>query len=349
MQGDFLSWGLPVGRVAGIRVRIHWTLLAWWIYELERVVRAREPVWVWPLCVALSFGAILLHEFGHCVAARRMGGAADRVLLWPLGGLAMCDVPNRWDARLVTAAGGPLVTAAIVLGGFGVSLFAPAFSRDSSSLVGSYAYEMLVPYQCFLLLFNLIPAYPLDGGSMLHAGLWRLFQGFGRRYDTYLRASIAVGWLSRVIAVGGIVYGILAGGFLIVCVSVWCLLASQRLMRVEEAAADESRACGYDFSEGYTSLERGLAHKVARDSPWRRVRRRLRAVLWRFRWGAPVFPPPPESSGQVEADPGVAPEPDVRERVDALLAKISAGGMESLAAEERAFLENVGRRWSRPR
>ncbi len=348
MQGDFLSWGLPVGRVAGIRVRVHWSLLAWWIYQLEQVVRGQGPAWAWPLYVVLSFGAILLHELGHCAAARRMGGAADRVLLWPLGGLAVCEVPNRWKPQFVTAAGGPLVTAAIVLCGFGASLLFPAFSRGSANYVLAYAYEVLVPYQLFLLLFNLVPAYPLDGGRMLRAGLWRVLELFGKRYDTYLRASRIVGWLSRVIAVAGIVYGVLAGEFLFVCLAAWCLVESQRLVHVEEAGAEESCACGYDFSQGYTSLEREFPHGGVREPWWRRARRRVRTAWWRFKWGKPVSAPPAEESPANGVDAAARAAGD-HERVDALLTKIRAGGIESLNAEERAFLERVGRRWSRPR
>jgi Zn-dependent protease len=336
MQGDFLSWGLPAGRLAGIRIRIHWSLLVWWVYEFESVVRAHAPLWAWPLFVVLSFGAILLHEFGHCFAARRTGGRADRVLLWPLGGLAMCAVPFRWKAQLALAAGGPLVTAAIALAGYGVSLAVPAFSAASSSDALAYAYEVLVPYQLVLLVFNLIPAYPLDGGRMLLAGLWGAFERFGKRYDSYGRASVAAAWVTRVCAVAGIAYGALVGNYMLVCLAAWCLWEAQRLVRLEEGEG-EAPELGCDRVS--------LARAAPREAWWRRLRRKLRVARWRRKWGAPLSAREGEVPGSA-GPPGGVPGTNEQEKVDALLAKISARGLDALTREERAYLEVVGRRWS---
>ncbi|HAK93999.1 MAG TPA: hypothetical protein DCM87_03055 [Planctomycetes bacterium] len=352
MQGDFLSWGLYVGRAAGISVRIHWTLLGWWLYELDAIVRAGGPLWAWLLTVGLSFGAILLHEFGHCAAARRAGGSADSVLLWPLGGLAMCRVPAHWKAELAVAAGGPLVTAAIALAGLGASLLLPSFREGSESMLGAYAYYMLVPYQTFLLLFNVLPVYPLDGGRMMHAGLRGLLGRFGRRYDAHSRATTAVVWSSRIVAAGGIVYGVAAGQFLLLCIAAWCLLETQRLLaaRDQEEEEDWAHAAGYDFSRGYAGLGGEAGEAAPRESWWRRARRKARTALWRrrLRRHAAVreaeTPRAPADAGAETG--GGAGTPEERERVDALLAKISAEGLAALTPEERAFLDATSRRWS---
>jgi len=337
MQGDFLSWSLPIGRAAGISVRIHWTMLGWWLYKLEAGVRVGLPFWTWLLTVGLSFGTILLHEFGHCAAARRVGGSADNVLLWPLGGLAMCSVPARWKAEFAVAAGGPLVTAAIALAGLGAALLAPSLRAGSESLLGAYVYHLLVPYQALLLLFNVLPVYPLDGGRMLYAGLRGLLRRFGRRYDARSRATAAVGWSSRIVAAGGIVYGAATGQFLLLCLAAWCLLATQRFLyaRGEEEEEDWAGAAKRGDWGGYGAFAAGEEDAAPPKARWSRRWFRRRAA-------APEAEAPPAPAG-TDPDAGASEE---RERLDALLAKISAGGMAALTPEERAFLEAVSRRWS---
>ena len=106
MNGDIFSWSQNVGSVRGIRVRIHWTLLVLWLYNLNELLGWKAPVWIWILTTLLSFLCILLHEFGHCAAARFVGGSADEVILWPLGGLAFVQTAHHWRPRFIAAAGG---------------------------------------------------------------------------------------------------------------------------------------------------------------------------------------------------------------------------------------------------
>ena len=102
---NFFSWGLYVGQVAGIRIRIHGLLLIWWAVEFNNTVLA-GPVEqrkvrsaIWALGALLVFLSILLHELGHCFAARRVGGDAHEILLWPLGGLAFCALAWGYFSR----------------------------------------------------------------------------------------------------------------------------------------------------------------------------------------------------------------------------------------------------------
>src|SRR5262245_16079929 len=116
---DFYSWGLALGRFSGILVRIHWTLLLYWLWQLDGNLRLFHDyrtigLTFWAISTVLMFLSILLHEFGHCFAARRVGGDADEILMWPLGGLAFCHCPDYWKSHLIVAVGGPLVTALIV-------------------------------------------------------------------------------------------------------------------------------------------------------------------------------------------------------------------------------------------
>ena len=114
---DPLSWSIPLFRAFGIQVRLH---ILYIIITLAMILRAAykspdhwvEFAFIW---VALLFGIVLLHEFGHCFAARREGGEASEILMWPLGGLAFCEVPHAPRAHFNTAAGGPLVNVLICL------------------------------------------------------------------------------------------------------------------------------------------------------------------------------------------------------------------------------------------
>jgi Zn-dependent protease len=158
--------------------------------------------------VVITFGSILLHEFGHCFAARKVGGDADEVLLWPFGGLAFCQCPDYWRAHLIVAAGGPLVT--LVIAGLSFVGFGYFNEHGSEALLRNPIYGMAEFYLTYwngiLLVFNLIPLYPLDGGRVFHSLAWGWFgrQG-GYAWGGYGLASRLTLHVSRVTAALGIV------------------------------------------------------------------------------------------------------------------------------------------------
>ena len=86
--------------------------------------------------LGLMFLSVLLHEFGHCFAARRVDGDADEILLWPLGGLARCDVPNTAWANFILAAGGPAVNLVLCLLIYFLGHLAPFVVRVTESASG---------------------------------------------------------------------------------------------------------------------------------------------------------------------------------------------------------------------
>jgi len=221
MHGSFWSWGLPAGTIAGVRLKIHWTLLLFWGYELDRVLKYELPFWVWPLAVTLSFLCILGHELGHCAAARAVGGSAHEIVMWPLGGLAFCHTPNHWRPKFAVAAGGPLVTLILLAGFFLLSLAVPAFSPFSEYRALNLSYRILVDWQLILLIFNLIPIYPLDGGRLFYAGAWALQQRFGKGYDSYYRATVATLWVSRIFCVAGGIYAVFSGSLFLLFIFFW--------------------------------------------------------------------------------------------------------------------------------
>lgn len=188
-------WSVPFGRVAGISLSISIIYVLWMVFELTTTRN-----WTFKASyVASLFVLVLLHEFGHCFACRWVGGEADRILMWMLGGLAYCRSPHNWRANFITTAGGPMVNVVLVpiltgvLMALGVPLHALLFNPFADGAFGSAwgtAVDAMgsrgvpdwLPTPLFtlhftnlaLLLFNvLLPMFPMDGGRLLQTLLWR--------------------------------------------------------------------------------------------------------------------------------------------------------------------------------
>lgn len=163
---------IPLFRVAGIRVYLHFTWFLIAALQITRFAyRYHNPVWAAAEYVTL-FLIVLLHEFGHALACRQTGGQADQIVLWPLGGVAFVRPPPRPGAYLWSIIAGPLVNAALfplftilVFGAFYLQL--RTTSPDLFQFITSIAF-----INGFLLFFNLLPVYPLDGGQILRGVLW---------------------------------------------------------------------------------------------------------------------------------------------------------------------------------
>jgi len=160
-------------RVAGIQVFLHWS---WFVVALIEIsTRARNyqsPVWNAVEYLAL-FAIVLLHEFGHALACRSVGGEANEIILWPLGGIAFVNPPPRPGAVLWSIAAGPLVN--VVLFPILVAAWywtarhgAGDTASDLERLLFTVAWFINLP----LLVFNVLPIYPLDGGQILQSLLW---------------------------------------------------------------------------------------------------------------------------------------------------------------------------------
>jgi Zn-dependent protease len=158
-------------KFSGIQVYLHfsWFLVA--AYEYSRRMRAYEsPIWAAWEYVAL-FAIVLIHEFGHALACRQTGGVADRIVLWPLGGIAFVNPPRRPGAMLWSIAAGPLVNVILLpILYMALLMFGNAMGNaptDFGRFVGQVSGINLL-----LLIFNLLPVYPLDGGQILRSLLW---------------------------------------------------------------------------------------------------------------------------------------------------------------------------------
>ena len=159
-------------RFAGIDVFLHfsWFIIA--AYQLmARPHGYSNPVWAGYEYLML-FGIVLLHEFGHALACRSTGGEANRIMLWPLGGVAFVRPPARPGAELWSIAAGPLVNLVLVP----VLMIAQALAVRAGWPVthpDAYRLVMMTSFiNTLLLVFNLLPIYPLDGGQILRALLW---------------------------------------------------------------------------------------------------------------------------------------------------------------------------------
>jgi Zn-dependent protease len=164
--------GFRLFQILGITVYLHWSWLLIAVYEVQ-LRRGKYQSLGWNIAEYLAlFAIVLMHEFGHALACRSVGGQADRIVLWPLGGVAYVRPPMRPGAMLWSIVAGPLVNVALLP----VTLpfiFLPATS-DANVFLQSVAGINLI-----LLIFNLLPIYPLDGGKILWSLLWFVI-GCGR-------------------------------------------------------------------------------------------------------------------------------------------------------------------------
>jgi len=156
-------------RFAGIDVFLHfsWFLVAA-IYISGYIRRYESPVWGVLEYISV-FAIVLIHEFGHALACRQVGGIADRIVLWPLGGIAFVNPPSRPGAYLWSIAAGPLVNVILLPVLAFVSMMAQASLPGSDVAV---FFRDLNFINAVLLGFNLLPVFPLDGGQIVRGLLW---------------------------------------------------------------------------------------------------------------------------------------------------------------------------------
>jgi Zn-dependent protease len=157
-------------KFSGIQVYLHFSWFLLLAYQLtQRTGVYSSQIWAGYEYIAL-FGIVLLHEFGHAFACRQTGGTANQIVLWPLGGAALVNPPRRPGAVLWAVAAGPLVNVILI------PVLALALSAVSARAQEAPDLHAMVWYlsriNIFLLVFNLLPVYPLDGGQILRALLW---------------------------------------------------------------------------------------------------------------------------------------------------------------------------------
>lgn len=306
-----LHWALPLGSVAGVRVRVHlFFLLYAGATILFSMLRHEMGAGYTALAMAALFALVLVHEFGHALGARRVGGDASDILLWPLGGLAPLTLPERWKAHLIATLAGPAVHVALapvfigamLAAGLGEALlFNPLrLGATLASPVFDAWWKVLLFWlhaiNLLLLGFNaLLPMFPLDGGRILRALLWARV-GYRRATER----SLAIGFVTAcVVAIAGLA----AQQAMLVAVGVFAGLVCWDERR--RLHAPELLTGGFDLGldDGEIDPLDAAAERHA------------------------------EHAAKARAE-----EAERQAEVDRILAKIAATGLESLSKAERAAL-----------
>ncbi len=220
------SFSWKIGRVAGIDMYVHPTFL---LVLLFPGVLAGGPLGI--LLVLAVFGCVLLHELGHALAAQQFGIRTQDITLYPIGGVARLErMPRAAGAELVIALAGPAVNLAIAAGLLTLGIL---FGADvlAGTVLGVMVSELMA-INVILALFNLLPAFPMDGGRVLRA----LLSGWMSR----ARATSIAARIGRVIAVlFGTVGAYATGNWMLIPLAIFIYMVS----RAEEAQvlAEEDR------------------------------------------------------------------------------------------------------------
>ena len=168
-----MSWSVNIGSIAGTAIRIHFTFLLFlvWIFVASWSAGGPAAAWDGLAFMLLLFTCVLAHEFGHIFTARAFGVPTPDVTLLPIGGVArLARIPEKPSEELLVAIAGPLVNVVIALGliALGGASLDPhqlvAMTNAHASLI-----DRLAAVNLFLAAFNMIPAFPMDGGRVLRA------------------------------------------------------------------------------------------------------------------------------------------------------------------------------------
>ncbi|PTY03191.1 peptidase M50 [Opitutaceae bacterium EW11] len=236
-QGSFRLF-----RFSGIQVFLHWTWFLVAFYEVS-TRQERYSTLFWNVAEYLTlFAIVLLHEFGHALACRSVKGQADEIVLWPLGGLAYVAPPPRPGAQLWSIAAGPLVNALLVPVVWGVVIFSRSQEWFAASPDFAVYLRSIWYINVGLLIFNLLPIFPLDGGQILRSLLW-----FPLGKARSLQVATIIGFMG---VAGLLVLAILRQslwtGIIALFVFQQCLANfryAQALLRLERAPKHDDLAC----------------------------------------------------------------------------------------------------------
>lgn len=322
---DSQTWSLTLGHVFGIRVRIHLLFL---VYIVGEILFHLESLDFYLPMVSMLFVIVLLHEFGHCFGCRFMGGQADDILLWPLGGLAYVNPPHRPYEHLITTLAGPAVNVVLLAILIPVLYFQGVLEGSLfNPFVGVYPYAgsafyttMAFKLSFWLLLFNLLPFFPMDGGRIVQESLWFKLSHY---HATMIATSVGLVGASGMVLLGVYLSGAWSSDYLLLSMVgffglYYCLMTRRQMEILGQMPENEF---GYDFSQGYTSLERSMARSRRREgSPT--LRSRFQAWLERRR---------KREAARLEAE------------LDRILEKIHNQGIESLTREERRILTQASK------
>jgi Zn-dependent protease len=335
-MGDFSAWSIRIGRWQGVGLRLHIFFVLFAVQLLYLAWLAKDPGLVGFTLVSLGvlLVSVLLHELGHLWTCLRFGGNPEDAVLWPLGGIGTPPTPYEPQIDLMTALAGPVVNAAIMIvvaplllisGESVLNLFVPLVpSGLTEGATFVVVLKLIFWINWLLLLFNLLPAFPFDGGYALRSVL-----------SMQLDYRSSVLWVTRVAMIAALAICVLAYlvrdvnttelvptwvPLLLFAVFLW-FGAQQEEARLEQLEGDEF--LGYDFSQGYTSLERDAKNRQPPPNPIRRWLNERREARQRR---------------QAEI------EREEEAQMDQILARLHETGLPGLSPHERAILDRVSQR-----
>jgi Zn-dependent protease len=236
---------IPLGRVAGIRIGAHWSvlvmvvLIGWLLGAQLPAITPHEPVaayWAVAIPGAVAFiAALLAHELAHSLIARRYGVPVTSITLWALGGISQLgsEPPTaRADLRIAAAGPATSVAAGLIFGGLAAAVHAGGGPGIAVAALG-----WLAAMNIFLAAFNLLPGAPLDGGRILRAVLWRRHGDRVRAGQSAAAAGRVIGALLMAAGIGEVLVWADAGGLWLALIGVFVMSAA-----TAEAAAGTAAA-----------------------------------------------------------------------------------------------------------
>ena len=269
--------GVRIGSVAGIPVRIHWSfLIALPLLALvlgQNVVPAAQvvgvdpralagPSWLWGLGLTLAlFVSVLVHELAHALYARRKGAPVHDITLLMIGGVSRIGEPRRARHEAIMALAGPASSLALgIAAGLVYAALPPGWLEARIALV------LVAEMNLLLGLFNLIPAFPMDGGRVLRAVL------SGRLGP--VRATRAAGLVGKAFAVAFFVAGLLGGGLFLVLIGGFVFVGADAEVRQVRMRSALGRVRVRDLMSAAPAIE---AHDSVRYAAERMMRERRTA------------------------------------------------------------------------
>lgn len=254
-----MGWSFKIARIFGIEVRIHVTffILLLWIGIAYHSVGGPEAAVRGVLFILVIFGCVLLHEFGHALAARRYGIPTPDITLLPIGGIARLQrMPDRPAQEIVVALAGPAVNviiAAVLIAALGGVSDLSAILRIDDPRLGFVAQIAVV--NVWLVLFNLLPAFPMDGGRVLRATL-ALFMRYSVATQIAARIGQAMAFLFGLV-------GLFVNPFLILIALFIYLAASQEAAYAQIRDVTEELLVGDAMQTRFITLDE---HAVLNDA-----------------------------------------------------------------------------------
>jgi Zn-dependent protease len=190
-----MKWSVKVGKLLGIDVYLHFTfllLLGFLAFTYWRATQRLEAALAGVGFFVALFGCVLLHELGHALMARRFGVKTRDITLLPIGGVARLErMPEKPMQEFWVALAGPAVNVVIAAGLFAwLWLTRTLVPMEQLSVTGGSLLERLMAVNLFLVAFNLLPAFPMDGGRVLRS---LLATRLGRRRATAIAANVGQG------------------------------------------------------------------------------------------------------------------------------------------------------------